>query len=98
MPVVNARSQTANHRYEVLSRRRSALVRNLTVTILVAFFAQQVLTNFTDVLDGFVLDGLSWAYVYAFALFALVVALTAVYTRSMDRVEREVATSEEGEG
>lgn len=95
MSVANARSHTANYRYEVLTRRRSALVRRLSVIVLVAFFAQQVLTNFTDVLDGFVLDGLSWAYLYAFALFALVVALTTVYTRSMDRVERELAVGEE---
>ena len=96
MSAVNPGSQTARNRYEVLSRRRSALVRRLTLIILVAFFAQQVLTNFTGVLDGFVIGGLSWAYLYAFALFALVVALTTVYTRSMDTVERELATSQDG--
>lgn len=84
-------------RFEILASRRSALVRRLSLVTLVAFFTQQVLTNFTGALDHFIVDGLSWAYLYAFALFGLIVVLTAVYTRSMDKVERELATDPDGE-
>lgn len=93
MSTLDART-AAERGYAMLAARRSALVRRLTLTILSAFFAQQVLTNFTDVLDGFVVDGFSWAYLYAVGLFVLVVVLTAVYTRTMDRVERELAAEE----
>jgi putative solute:sodium symporter small subunit len=95
MSTTDPRPPQAERSYTLLAARRSSLVRRLTVVTLVAFFTQQVLTNFTDILDGFVVDGLSWAYLYAFGLFALVVVLTAVYSRSMDRVEREVAAGEE---
>ncbi|SDK56607.1 Uncharacterized membrane protein, DUF485 family [Nocardioides sp. YR527] len=90
------RPHPAVRRFEILARRRSVLVRRLALVTLVAFFTQQVLTNFTGALDHFIVDGLSWAYLYAFVLFGLIVVLTAVYTRSMDKVERELATDEDG--
>ena len=35
--------------------------------ILFVFFLQQVLTNFTSVLDGFAFEGMSWGYIYAYS-------------------------------
>lgn len=76
--------------YEGMTAVRRRIVRPLVVITLVAFFTQQILTNFTGVLDGFASDGLSWAYLYAFVLFFLVVVLTTVYKRAMDKVENEL--------
>jgi uncharacterized membrane protein (DUF485 family) len=76
--------------YEGMTAVRRRIVRPLVITTLAAFFLQQVLTNFTSVLDGFATDGLSWAYLYAFALFFLVVVLTTVYKRAMDKVEDDL--------
>lgn len=87
-------SPEAQRAYGILSRRRTTLVRRLTLITLVAFFTQQILTNFTDVLDGFVVEGLSLAYLYAIGLFVLVVVLTTAYTRAMDRIERQIAAEE----
>lgn len=94
MSISDPRAAEGQRVYRTLARRRAALVRRLSIVTLVAFFAQQVLTNFTSLLDGFVVDGLSWAYLYAVGLFVLVVVLTAVYARSMDRVEHEVSAGE----
>lgn len=76
--------------YEGMVAVRRRIVRPLVIITLVAFFTQQVLTNFTGVLDGFAVDGLSWAYLYAFALFFLVVVLTTIYRRAMDKVEDDL--------
>lgn len=76
--------------YDEMSAARKRIVGPLVGVTLVAFFLQQILTNFTSVMDFEVVKGLSFAYVYGFALFFLVVILTMVYKRAMDKVEREV--------
>ncbi|GGG48576.1 hypothetical protein GCM10011374_08710 [Kocuria dechangensis] len=85
-----ANADASREYYEGMTAVRRRIVRPLVIITLVAFFLQQVLTNFTSVLDGFAADGLSWAYLYAFALFFLVVVLTTVYKRAMDKVEDEL--------
>lgn len=94
MSTTDPLSPQVQRAYRALSRRRATLVRRLTFITLAAFFTQQVLTNFTAVLDGFVMEGLSWAYLYAVGLFVLVVVLTTVYTRGMDRAERQAGVEE----
>ncbi|XBB69975.1 DUF485 domain-containing protein [Nocardioides sp. WV_118_6] len=84
------RSAVIQRYYEGLAAQRNRVVLPLTLVTLGAFFLQQILTNFTSALDGSVVKGVSWAYVYAYGLFVLVVVLTALYTRAMDRVERRL--------
>lgn len=73
--------------YERLAAARRRLVRPLVIITLVAFWAQQIITNFTPWMDGTVVSGMTWAYLYAFALFFLVVGLTTYYRRRMAAIE-----------
>ena len=72
-----------------MSAARKRIVGPLVTITLVAFFLQQVLTNFTSVMDFEVVKGMSFAYLYGFALFFLVIALTMYYKSAMDKVERD---------
>jgi uncharacterized membrane protein (DUF485 family) len=74
--------------YEELSAARKRVVVPLASITLVAFFLQQILTNFTPVMDGLVFEGMTWAFLYSFALFILVLVLTMIYKAAMDKVER----------
>ncbi|MEP7159571.1 MAG: DUF485 domain-containing protein [Dermatophilaceae bacterium] len=91
MPPNLEETGAANDRYyaEMVAARRKIVVP-LVVLTLVFFFLQQVLTNFTPVLDGMAFDGMSWAYVYAFAQFFFVVILTTSYRTRMQKVEEEL--------
>ncbi len=91
MPPNLEHTRTANDRYyaEMVAARRKIVVP-LVVLTLVFFFLQQVLTNFTPVLDGMAFDGMSWAYVYSFAQFFFVVILTTIYRSRMQKVEDEL--------
>lgn len=76
--------------YEEMSAARKRIIGPLVGLTLFAFFLQQILTNFTSVMDGEVVKGLTVAYLYGFGLFFLVVILTMIYKRAMDKVEREL--------
>lgn len=80
--------------FQEMVKARKRLVRPMVVIILVVFFLQQILTNFTSVMDGFAFPGMSWAYLYSFALFFVVVILTTIYRRGMDAVESKKRPSD----
>lgn len=73
--------------YEEMSAARKRIVGPLVALTLFVFFLQQVLTNFTSLMDGFLAKGVGVAYVYALALFFYAVIVTMIYNRAMDRVE-----------
>ncbi|PID96833.1 MAG: hypothetical protein CSA84_03470 [Actinomycetales bacterium] len=73
--------------YEELAAARRRLVTLLVGITVVAYWTQQLLTNFTSVMDGEVVSGLSVAYLYAFCLFFLVVGLTTYYRRRIAQIE-----------
>ena len=74
--------------YEEMSAARKRIVGPLVALTLFVFFLQQVLTNFTSLMDGFLAKGVGVAYVYALALFFYAVIVTMIYNRAMDRVEQ----------
>jgi uncharacterized membrane protein (DUF485 family) len=76
--------------FEEMSAARTRIVTPLVLFTLVFYFVLPLLTNFTSVLDGIAFDGFSWAYMYAFAQFVMVIVLTTYYRRAMDSVERRV--------
>ena len=47
--------------YRALESARKKLVTPLVVLVVVAFWFQQIVTNFTGWMDGVVVAGLSWA-------------------------------------
>ncbi|MDN5762214.1 MAG: DUF485 domain-containing protein [Microlunatus sp.] len=90
----DATSNRFKNYYSGMVTARHRLVRPLVIITLVAFFLQQILTNFTSVLDGGPFYGMTWAYIYAFALFFLVVILTTFYRSRMDRAEATLRPAE----
>lgn len=73
--------------YEEMSAARKRIVGPLVILTLFVFFFQQVLTNFTPWMDGFLAKGVGIAYIYAVALFVYAVVVTMIYSRAMDKVE-----------
>lgn len=78
--------------YDALSKERARIVPPLVIFVLVFFFLQQILTNFTPILDGEIFPGLTWAYLYAFAQFFVVVILTTFYRSRMTGIEKRYGT------
>lgn len=90
MGIPDSRTAQATQKYyDEMTAARKRIVLPTVGIILFVFFLQQVLTNFTDTLDGFAFEGMSWAYIYAYLIFVLVAALTTIYARIMDKVELE---------
>ena len=73
--------------FEEMSRMRARVVRTLVVFVLVFYFTLPILTNLTSALDGLAFGGFSWAYLYGFAQFVMVILVTTYYRRAMDEVE-----------
>ncbi len=94
MPPTTPSGDFDHERYEQLAAARRRLVTPLVIITVVAFWAQQLITNFTSWMDGKVIAGMTWAYLYAFALFFLVVALTTYYRRRMGAIEAQYRPSE----
>ena len=82
--------------YRARESARKKLVTPLVIIVVVAFWFQQIVTNFTSWMDGAVFSGMSWAYLYAFALFFLVVAVTTYYRRQMAAIEAKYKPSGTG--
>jgi uncharacterized membrane protein (DUF485 family) len=83
--------------YEQMSRTRARVVRPLVVFVLVFYFTLPILTNFTSALDGLAYEGFSWAYLYGFAQFVMVIVVTTYYRRVMDEVEHRSRPAEADE-
>jgi uncharacterized membrane protein (DUF485 family) len=71
-----------------LAGRRMRLVTSLSVLVCLVFFPLPVLGQFTDVLDGLVGGGLTWAWIYAFAQFPVALAVAAWYAARARRLDQ----------
>lgn len=89
-PEQKAYAQAMQEYYDGMVEARRTIVAPLVGITLFLFFLQQVLTNFTSVLDGLAFDGMTWAYLYGFALFFVVVILTTIYRSKMTRTEQRL--------
>lgn len=70
-------AQTAAFRE--LMRRKKAFIITAAVFFMVFYFTLPILTAFTTLLNGKVVGDLTWAYVYAFAQFAMTWMLCHLY-------------------
>lgn len=80
--------------YDGMKEARRSMIRPMVIFVLVFYFLLPVLTNFTSVLDGVAFTGVTWAYLYAFSQFAVVIVLTTIYRRRMDAAERKLRPAE----
>jgi uncharacterized membrane protein (DUF485 family) len=79
--------------YREVSAARRRFILPTTSFVLIFYFLLPLLGNFSAILDGIAFSGLSWAYVYAFAQFAMVLVVTTIYRRQMDELEARLLPS-----
>jgi uncharacterized membrane protein (DUF485 family) len=80
--------------YSGMVAERKRVIRPLVLIVLVFYFTLAILTNFTSVLDGLAFSGMTWAYVYAFAQFVMVIVLTTYYRRRMDGADARLRAAD----
>ena len=69
------------------ARARRALAFRLAALVCLVFFPLPILGNFTSVLDGVVFGGVSWAWIYAVAQFAVAIIVGRFYSRRADAAD-----------
>jgi uncharacterized membrane protein (DUF485 family) len=87
--------------FKELVRKRKSFIIPATIFFFVFYFGLPVLAGFTTVLDGYAIGAITWAYVYAFAQFAMTWILMHMYISRANRwdelVERARREAAEGE-
>jgi uncharacterized membrane protein (DUF485 family) len=87
--------------FQEFSRSRKAFIIPATIFFLVFYFGLPVLAAFTTVLNGRAIGSITWAYVYAFAQFAMTWILMHLYVSRANRwddlVDRARHEAAEGE-
>jgi uncharacterized membrane protein (DUF485 family) len=71
--------------FKELAKKRKAFIVPATIFFLVFYFGLPVLAGFTTVLDGYAIGYITWAYVYAFAQFAMTWILMHLYVSRANR-------------
>ncbi|GAA1210772.1 DUF485 domain-containing protein [Prauserella alba] len=85
-------AETERNVFDDLVRKRTRLVGKLSALTCLFFFPLPILGQFTDVLDGVVGSGLTWAWIYAFVQFPVALFAAARYSvraRELDRASEQ---------
>lgn len=90
MVTENPKQDAERTYFEEMTAVRRRVVRPLVLIVAVYYFTLPLLTNFTSALDGIAFEGMSWAYIYAFSQFVMVIVLTTYYRRVMDAAEKRL--------
>ncbi len=87
--------------FKELVRRKKAFIIPATIFFFVFYFGLPALAGFTTVLDSYAIGSINWAYVYAFAQFAMTWILMHLYVSRANRwddlVDRARHEATEGE-
>ena len=86
--------------FKELTRKKKAFIVPATIFFLVFYFGLPVLAGFTTILDGYAIGSITWAYVYAFAQFAMTWIIMHLYVSRANRWDELVdrARHEAAEG
>ena len=86
--------------FKELVRKKKSFIIPATIFFFVFYFGLPVLAGFTTVLDGYAIGAITWAYVYAFAQFAMTWILMHMYISRANRWDElvEQARREAAEG
>lgn len=79
---------TASREVEAYVRRRQRLSLGLAAIVVAFFLPLPILGGFTPLLDTVVFEGLTVAWLYAFAQFIVALAIARFYLARADRLER----------
>ena len=87
--------------FKELIRKKKAVIIPATIFFLVFYFGLPVLAGFTTILNGNAIGSITWAYVYAFAQFAMTWIVMHLYVSRANRwddlVDRARDEAAEGE-
>jgi uncharacterized membrane protein (DUF485 family) len=87
--------------FKELVQKKKAFIIPATIFFLVFYFGLPVLAGFTTILNGYSIGSVTWAYVYAFAQFAMTWILMHLYVSRANRwddlVDRARQEATEGE-
>lgn len=89
--------------FKELAKKKKAFIVPATIFFFIFYFGLPVLAGFTTVLDGYAIGAITWAYVYAFAQFAMTWILMHMYVSRANRWDdlvdraRQEATGGSGE-
>ena len=89
--------------FKELVRSKKAFIIPATIFFLIFYFGLPVLAGFTTLLNGRAIGSITWAYVYAFAQFAMTWIIMHLYVSRANRWDalvdraRHEATGEAGE-
>lgn len=75
--------------YDGLKAERKKLIVPLVSITLFLYFFQQIATNFTSLMDGFIADNVTIAFAYTVAMFFVVVTITMIYSTRMNKIETQ---------
>ncbi len=87
--------------FQELIRQKKAFIIPATIFFIVFYFTLPVLTSFTTVLNGKAIGVINWAYMYAFAQFAMTWILCHMYmskASKFDKLVEEVKKETENKG
>lgn len=77
--------------YYALSRERTRLTLTLSAAVLAFFLPLPILGGFTSVLDGVVFQGVTVAWLYAFAQFVVAIIVARWYSQWAGRFDERMA-------
>jgi uncharacterized membrane protein (DUF485 family) len=87
--------------FKELVQKKKGFIIPATIFFLIFYFGLPVLAGFTTVLNGYAIGSITWAYVYAFAQFAMTWILMHIYVSRANRwddlVDRARQEAAEGE-
>ena len=88
--------------FKELVQKKKAFIIPATIFFFAFYFGLPIVAAFTTVLDGYAIGSVTWAYVYAFAQFAMTWILMHLYVSRANRwddlVDRARQEAAEGEG
>ncbi len=82
--------------FQELIRQKKAFIIPATIFFIIFYFTLPILTGYTTVLNGKAIGVINWAYVYAFAQFAMTWILCHMYmnkANKFDKIVEEVKKS-----
>ncbi|MFD2690106.1 DUF485 domain-containing protein [Streptomyces phyllanthi] len=85
--VISAGAMTS---LDTIAAQRIGIALRFSAVMCLFFFPLPLLGLFTSALDGVVVGGLTWAWIYAFAQFAVALLLATRYTASAARLDAKI--------
>lgn len=87
--------------FQELIRLKKGFIIPAVIFFIIFYFTLPILTGYTTVLNGKAIGVINWAYIYAFAQFAMTWILCHMYmskANKFDKLVEEIKSSAKGKG